>query len=51
MRKSKGLLRNPKQIPFFATTNRKEQEKYIQTVNEALKTDTVSATNVLSFML
>lgn len=51
MRKQKKAIRNSSEIPKFATADKKEHEKYVQSINEAIEKNSVAATNIMSFML
>jgi hypothetical protein len=51
LRKNKKAIKNVGEIERYATADKKEHEKYVQSINEAIEKNSVAATNILSFML
>jgi hypothetical protein len=51
LRKNKKAIKAIGEIERFATADKKEHEKYVQSINEAIEKNSIAATNILSFML
>jgi hypothetical protein len=51
LRKNKKAIKNVADIEKYATTDKKDHEKYINSINEAIEKNNVATTNILGFML
>jgi len=51
LRKNRKSIKNVNEIEKFATSDKKEHQKYVESINEAIEKNSISATNIMSFML
>ena len=51
LRKQKKTLAKAEKQERYATADKKEHEKYVQSINEALDKNAGTATNILAYMI